>query len=247
MHIIPVIDIRNGIAVRAVAGERNRYQPIQSGLTESTEPAQVLRALHAAFRCTSCYVADLDAIEQRPCNRCSIAEMARTGVSLIVDAGSSTREQIDDLLDLGVSQVVLSSESMHDLATLDSLLHGIDRSSLIFSIDLKHGQLLARDPAWQKKSPLELADAVLGFGLLQIIVLDLAAVGTGHGVPTLQLCQEIRQLSESVRIISGGGVQSRTCVIEAAQAGLNGLLIASALHDGRLVPQDLAEWLDHTP
>ncbi|HQX51498.1 MAG TPA: HisA/HisF-related TIM barrel protein [Planctomycetaceae bacterium] len=246
MQIIPVIDIRNGIAVRAVAGERDRYQAIQSCLTPSAEPAEVLRALDAAFHCSSCYVADLDAIERQQINRCTIAEISRVGVSLIVDAGTVTCEQIDDLLDLGVKQVVLSSESVANLSELDSLVRGFDPSSLIFSIDLKHGQLLAKDIAWQDKAPLELAGMVLGLGLSQIIVLDLAAVGTGHGIPTLPLCRQIRQLSDSATIISGGGVQSRDCLTQASDAGLDGLLIASALHDGRLTAEDLMEWLNYT-
>ena len=42
-----------------------------------------------------------------------------------------------------------------------------------------------------------------------------------------------------LQIISGGGVHSRTCLVTAQAAGLDGLLIASALHDGRLTPDDL--------
>jgi len=48
-------------------------------------------------------------------------------------------------------------------------------------------------------------------------------------------------LSREVQINSGGGVTSKTCVTEAAQAGLDGLLIASALHHGRLTVDDLTQ------
>ena len=109
MDIIPVIDIRSGIAVHAVAGNRSRYQAIKSRLTESREPAEILKSLQAHFRCDACYVADLDAIEGRQLNRCIIAEMVRTGVSLIVDAGATTIEHAESLLEIGVSKVVLTS------------------------------------------------------------------------------------------------------------------------------------------
>ena len=146
-------------------------------------------------------------------------------------------EQIEALLEIGVRQVVLASESMHDLSQLETLVTQIDSASLIFSIDLRHGELLVGDPAWQGKSPLDLVRFVIERGLRQLIVLDLAAVGTGHGVPTLQLCQDIRRISPDLRIISGGGVDSAACVADAAQAGVDGLLIASALHDGRLTAE----------
>ena len=142
-----------------------------------------------------------------------------------------------------VRQVVLSSESMHDLTQVEAMIRSFGSASLIFSLDLKHGKLLVDDPAWQGKSPLDLVRFVIERGIRQLIVLDLAAVGTGLGIPTLQLCQDIRRMSPDIRIISGGGVDSAACVADAAQAGLDGLLIASALHDGRLTADDLAEYL----
>jgi len=243
MQIIPVIDIRHGIAVRAIAGDRGRYRAIESLLTSSAEPAAVLKALDKHFQSDVCYVADLDAIERQQLNRCTIAEMVRMGVALIVDAGATTVEQIEALLEIGVRQVVLSSESMRDLRQLEVLVTRIDSASLSFSIDLRHGELLVSDPAWQRNSPLDLGRFVVEQGLRQLIVLDLAAVGTGHGVPTLQFCQDIRRISPDLRIISGGGVDSAACVADAAKAGLDGLLIASALHDGRLTADDLAAYL----
>ena len=243
MQIIPVIDIRNGMAVRAVAGERSLYRAINSLWTTSAEPAEVLKALERHFHCDVCYVADLDAIERQPLNHGTIAEMVRIGVALIVDAGATAVEQIEALLETGVRQVVLSSESMHDLTQVEAMIRSFGSASLIFSLDLKHGKLLVDDPAWQGKSPLDLVRFVIERGIRQLIVLDLAAVGTGLGIPTLQLCQDIRRMSPDIRIISGGGVDSAACVADAAQAGLDGLLIASALHDGRLTADDLAEYL----
>lgn len=240
MQIIPVIDIRSGVAVRAVAGNRARYQPVQSRLTDSAEPAVVLRALQHAFGCGVCYVADLDAIERQQLNRCTLAEMVRTGVSVIADAGVSSVEQVQDLFEIGVDRVVLSSESLNDLSQLDSILEHFDPASLIFSIDLKNRHLLAGDPRWGGRPPMELATFVFERGLRQLIVLDLAAVGTGTGVPTLELCQQIKSSLPGITIISGGGVTSAECISQAARAGVDGLLIASALHDGQLTKEDLA-------
>ncbi len=240
MQIIPVIDIRNGIAVRAVAGERSQYRAIESRLTASVEPAEVLKVLKHHVNCAACYVADLDAIERQQLNRCTIAEMARAGVSLIVDAGVTSVEQIEALFELGVNRVVLSSESINDLTQLESMVESFDPASLVFSIDLKNRKLLVGDPRWDGRPSLEMARFVLECGLRQLIVLDLAAVGSGNGVPTLELCQQIKELLPKIEIISGGGITSAQCVAQAARAGLDGLLIASALHDGRLTKADLA-------
>jgi phosphoribosylformimino-5-aminoimidazole carboxamide ribotide isomerase len=244
VQIIPVIDIRGGIVVRAVAGERHRYKPLESRLTKSTEPAEVLRALQRQFEFTHCYVADLDAIEARDLcepasqtgNRCALAEMARVGPKLVVDAGVRAMESARDLLTLEIDQVVVSSESWPCMILLRHLLNTLhelstlDRRSITFSIDLKHGQLLAADPAWLNRSPLELIQAVIAAGVQQIIILDLAAVGTGLGIPTLHLCRAVKDRWPELTVISGGGVHSELCLIEAEAAGIDGLLIASALH-----------------
>jgi phosphoribosylformimino-5-aminoimidazole carboxamide ribotide isomerase len=234
MHIIPVIDIRNGVAVRAVAGDRTRYRPMESRLTTSTEPAEVLKALQGEFGCGVCYVADLDGIEGRTLNRCTLAEMARTGVRLMLDAGIESVEEAEQLLDLGIAQIIVSSESLPEIARLPSFLQVCGAQSIVFSVDLKHGQLMSVDPSITDLGLLELVSEVVRHGITQIIVLDLAAVGTGTGIPTLKLCSEIRQRWPELTVISGGGVTSRNCLESARQAGLDGLLIASALHDGRL-------------
>lgn len=239
MQMIPVIDIRNGITVRAVAGERTRYRPLESRLTTSTEPAEVLKALQNEPGCGVCYVADLDGIEGRNINRCALAEMARTGVRILLDAGIESVEEAEQLLGLGIARIVVSSESLPEISCLPGFLQVCGSPSVIFSMDLKHGQLMSRDPSIADLSPLELVSEVVRHGIAQIVVLDLAAVGTGTGIPTLELCSEIRQRWPELTVISGGGVTSRSCLESARQAGLDGLLIASALHDGRLKADDL--------
>ncbi len=239
MQIIPVIDIRNGIAVRAIAGDRGQYQPLKTRLTESFEPAEVLRALQREYGCGVCYVADLDGIERGQTNRCTFAEMVRSGVRMLVDAGISSPEAADDFLELGVSNVIVASETLADIDQLPGYLQRCGAENVVFGIDLKHGYLIAADPKWANRSQLDLIDRVAEHGVRQIIVLDLAAVGKGTGIPTLALCQEIKQRWPDLKLISGGGVHSSACIRGAANAGLDGLLIASALHDGRLNVQDL--------
>ena len=41
MQVIPVIDVRGGVAVRAVAGERSAYQPLETPLADGCDPAAI--------------------------------------------------------------------------------------------------------------------------------------------------------------------------------------------------------------
>ncbi len=239
MQVIPVIDIRNGIAVQAVAGDRGRYQPLRSQWTSSTEPAEVLKALRDEFGFCSCYVADLDGIERGKANRCTLGEMVRTGVKLFVDSGVRTSDDAKQLLDIGVERVIVSSESLPNLSTISDLLQACEIESIIFSIDLKHGQLITADPQFRDCSPLDLVAKLIDVQLRNLLVLDLAAVGTGTGIPTLDLCRQIKNCWPSTSLISGGGVHSAACLRSAQAHGIDGLLISSALHDGRLTPEEM--------
>ena len=61
MQVIPVLDLLDGHAVRAVRGERSRYRPIQSSLCATSDPVAIARALVAATGARTLYVADLGA------------------------------------------------------------------------------------------------------------------------------------------------------------------------------------------
>ncbi len=45
MRIIPVIDVMDGVVVRAIGGRRDEYRPLVSQLTVSTDPIAVAKAL----------------------------------------------------------------------------------------------------------------------------------------------------------------------------------------------------------
>src|SRR5262245_53968151 len=108
--LIPVLDLAHGEAVHAIGGRREEYQPVESVLT----PGQVgnALALARAYReqlgATQCYVADLEAIQEKGLQSALIGHLAGPegfGPGLLVDAGGVGIAGVKDLLDLGVAQV----------------------------------------------------------------------------------------------------------------------------------------------
>ena len=63
--VIPVIDVRNSVAVRAIAGERANYKPLVTPLSPSSDPCAVMDGLMALHPFPVIYLADLDSIEGR--------------------------------------------------------------------------------------------------------------------------------------------------------------------------------------
>ncbi|SMG59798.1 HisA/HisF-related TIM barrel protein [Paraburkholderia susongensis] len=89
MQVIPVLDLLDGHAVRAVRGERTAYRPIQSRLAATSEPLAIARALLDASGARTLYIADLGAILGRGAHVSTLAALcaALPGIHIWIDAG----------------------------------------------------------------------------------------------------------------------------------------------------------------
>ena len=240
MRIIPVIDVMNGIVVRAVAGRRVEYRPVVSRLTKSTDPIEVARAMLDATGAKELYVADLDSIRDsdRPS---SIAQdlteqFPRTtifgdaGVSLAVLQSASTARNI---------RPVLGTESVRCLDELELFIRS-SSSNFAVSFDLNGGEWVGDREVWQ---PCGVGPATnLGRVLTllvermtprHLIMLDVARVGT-YSSSGMEGLIEFARTVHPRDLIVGGGVGGWDDVKRLEDAGADAVLVASALHDGRL-------------
>ena len=108
MKILPVIDLLGRQVVRGIAGQRERYLPIQSNLTSGAEPADVACAFAECFRFSEAYVADLDAIAGAEPAWDLYEQIADSGLPLWIDVGISRPEQIDQLANFQAAGQLLS-------------------------------------------------------------------------------------------------------------------------------------------
>ncbi len=49
MEIIPVIDVRNGTVVHARMGRRDEYRPLETNLSRTSDPIDVVRGLFSIY------------------------------------------------------------------------------------------------------------------------------------------------------------------------------------------------------
>lgn len=240
MQVIPVLDLLHGSVVRGIAGRREAYAPIRSLLTDSTDPLEVSRAYRRRFEVDRLYVADLDAIMNDDPQWSILEELAGDGVDLVVDAGLRDVGRARRLVSCGVSQVVAALETLPGPHVLRELIEQIGCQRVAFSLDLKNGRTLGDLSGWGTIDPEAIAGRAIEEGAASLIVLDLASVGTGGGVPTRGLCRRIRDRHPHVTLISGGGIRDGNDLIEMRLAGVDGVLVASALHDGRITRDDIS-------
>ena len=239
MRIIPVLDLMNGCVVRGVAGRREEYQPIRSELVDGHAPAGIADALRRRFGLNEFYVADLDALRGGTPQWHVLRELIAAGHELLVDAGVRDASLAAELLVTGVTRVVTAQESLPGRSALQEVLGAIGAPCAVYSLDLLSGQLLGPRGDWRSDEPFARAAEAIECGAEAMIVLDLAGVGVGQGVPTLELCTRLRRHAPQLEIITGGGVRHRDDLLRLRDAGVDAVLVASALHDRRIAPADL--------
>ncbi|MEY3173527.1 MAG: 1-(5-phosphoribosyl)-5-[(5-phosphoribosylamino)methylideneamino] imidazole-4-carboxamide isomerase [Planctomycetota bacterium] len=230
--LIPVLDLRAGVVVHAVAGRRSEYRPLQSSLTTSTEPVEVLQSLRRATGLNTFYIADLDGIVNSQPDWNMLERLAATGAQLLIDTGIRSAAEIAAVRLASNIRPVVATETCEQLQEVLEL----GQHDVICSIDLHAGRLRLADNRLPADTTVtQLAERLWQSGLHQWIVLDTAAVGTGQGIPTLKLCRALLEQFPTIELISGGGVHSTDCLAAAEQAGLTGVLVATALHAGKFV------------
>ncbi len=238
MHILPVIDLMHGVVVRGIAGRRETYQPIESNLVTDPRPGSLARAF-VARGAHACYVADLDAIAGAAPSWSIYRELIDCGLRLWVDAGCRDETQANQLAAFehegqSLERIIVGLESLETEDALQAIHAAIGGERLVFSLDLKHGAPITQPGVWPDMSAWEIAQHALAGGVRGIIVLDLAAVGSYKGPAALELCKQLRATHPQLEIISGGGVRSDADVSSLVNAGCDRVLVASALHDGRI-------------
>jgi len=218
--------------VRARAGDRENYPPLESPLVASPEPVAALAGLLALHPFRAAYVADLDAIERGRPNAAAIAAMAAAtpGVELWLDGGVATEAAAAAMLALGAGRVVVGSESQAGDLGIARRLADAGRSAAL-SLDFRGDAFLG--------PPALLADAGLWPDV--VVVMTLARVGGATG-PDFERLAAVRARAGDRRVFAAGGVRGPHDLEALAAAGLAGVLVASALHDGRIAAADLAPY-----
>jgi phosphoribosylformimino-5-aminoimidazole carboxamide ribotide isomerase len=239
MRILPVLDIQAGRVVRGIAGRRQEYRPVVSRLTTSCQPLDVARAFREHFGLTELYLADLDAIAGARPALATYTALRTSGFRLWVDAGVREAVMAAPLAGAGVESIILGLETITGPAVLAGVCAQWGGARVVFSLDLKSGQPLGKTAAWDQPDAWSIARQAVAVGVRRLLILDLARVGVGTGTGTEDFCARLAAAYPEVEVTAGGGVRDVSDLRRLERCGVSAVLVASALHDGRLRREDL--------
>ena len=230
MIIFPAIDIRGGKCVRLFKGD------FQQETVFSDSPANMARKWQAQGA-EYLHLVDLDGALAGSSQNLNAIEEILQAVDIPTELGGGIRsmEQIDQLLAMGITRVILGSVAVKnpDLVREACAKYG---ERIVVGIDAKDGIVAVE--GWGKSGNIgviELAQKMKEAGVKTIIYTDISRDGTLSGVnveATVKLAQE-----SGVKIVASGGVKSLEDIkaLKKQEAvGIEGVIAGKSIYMGTL-------------
>lgn len=250
--VIPVLDIMIGRVVWAKGGQRHQYRPVDSKLTHDSDPVSVAKAIYNQTGCKWLYVADIDSFAGANPNWSVYQSLIEAGFKLMIDADWMAEGRIEKAVSTFARcdsvKLVISTETLQSVQQFDVLKQLLDADvDVCFSIDMQGDQVIAKTPEIAALSPLQLVQQAYLQGVRNLILLDLKTVGTGSGIQSdrstldrQSFLTEIANELPDVKLISGGGVGDHRDCQTFLTAGCQHVLVASAIFDCCITPDEIA-------
>jgi phosphoribosylformimino-5-aminoimidazole carboxamide ribotide isomerase len=207
----------------------------------------LMRTLQDDYKFSSCYIADLDAIEYKSTANLPLIKGYRQqpgAMRLLVDAGLTEAAEVPFLLQQGIDQLAVGTETLLSLDELRNMLVLLGPGCLFLSVDTKDGYLLSPNPLLAELEPPELIRRAVLLGIEDILLLQLSRVGTGGGLDKKLIVTCLKTLvavNPHASLWVGGGIASLNDLRWLKQAGVGGAIISSLLHQGAIGPSFITE------
>ncbi len=228
--VIPAIDLRNGKCVRLRQGklsEETVYadDPVKMAFFWEKEGAKYL------------HVVDLDgAFAGRPVHTELVMKIAAAvKIPVQVGGGLRTETQIQNLIDNGISRVIIGTAAGQSEKTADALIKKF-RSKLAIGIDAKNG--FVQTKGWTNTTSLNAVDLAMKLdqmGAQTLIYTDTERDGMLSGPNTEAISNFCGKVN--CRVIASGGVSKPDDIIKLsnlALSNLDGIIVGKALYEGNI-------------
>ena len=236
MRIIPAIDIIDGKCVRLVQGDYTQKT------IYNENPLEVAKSFEDAGL-THLHLVDLDGAKAGKVISWKVVEKITSGTSLKVDFGGGikTTEEVERLLNLGVSQVNLGSIAVRNPEKISEWIQQFGQDSIILSADVKN-EMISID-GWQQNSAINIVAFLRDYiqrGIKHVTCTDIGTDGMLTG-PNIELYKKILLSFPQLHLIASGGVSSIEDLHELKQIGADGVIVGKAIYEGKISLEDLKD------
>ncbi|HTV83962.1 MAG TPA: 1-(5-phosphoribosyl)-5-[(5-phosphoribosylamino)methylideneamino]imidazole-4-carboxamide isomerase [Dyella sp.] len=234
--VIPAIDLRGGQVVRLRQGDYAQE-------TRYAQHPQHIATHYADAGASWLHVVDLDGARSGDlANLAVIASLAKAGMRVQAGGGVRAEEDVQRLLDAGVSRVVVGSVAIREPERVAAWLktHGAERFTIALDTRRRDGRWSLPSAGWtedETRTLDELAPWYAAQGARHLLCTDIERDGMLAGF-NLDLYRHLAQLAPQLAVQASGGVRSLDDIRAARDAGARGVILGRALLEGRFTLQD---------
>lgn len=227
MNLLPAIDLYNNQCVRLTQGKFDSFT-VYSNTPE--EVALKFEQMGAKML----HIVDLNGAKTgEAINTPSIKKILQT-VSIPIQVGGGIRsiKRASDLLDMGVSRIIIGTSAIENWKLLEELVLNY-REKIIVSIDAQDGIVKTR--GWLTSSGIQATNLVKTLeviGVKTIVYTDISKDGMLSG-PNFEMYRALKNKTK-IEIIASGGVSSLDDLRKLSSMGLFGAIVGKAYYEGKI-------------
>ena len=231
MLLIPAIDLKNGFCVRLLQGESDKET------VYSNDPAAMAVTFEEAGA-KRLHLVDLDgAFQGEGANISSIRSILKNvSIPVQIGGGLRTEEDIDRMLALGVSAVIVGTMAVKHPDVLEKLLKKYTDEQIILGIDARNRKVSIE--GWKECTEIQDVEFALRWknsGIKRVVFTDISRDGMLSG-PNLAALREMAEHT-GLKIVASGGISSMDDLEQLKTLEPNGVdqaISGKAIYEGKI-------------
>jgi len=231
MLLIPAIDLKNGFCVRLLQGESDKET------VYSNDPAAMAVTFEEAGA-KRLHLVDLDgAFQGEGANISSIRSILKNvSIPVQIGGGLRTEEDIDRMLALGVSAVIVGTMAVKHPDVLEKVLKKYTDEQIILGIDARNRKVSIE--GWKESTEIQDVKFALRWknsGIKRVVFTDISRDGMLSG-PNLAALREMAEHT-GLKIVASGGISSMDDLEQLKTLEPNGVdqaISGKAIYEGKI-------------
>ena len=230
MNIIPSIDLRQGNCVRLYKGDFSKQT------SYDIAPVTIAKSYQQAGA-KFLHIVDLDGAKNGKLAQLNLISEIAKNVSMTIQTGGGIRTEndIQSLLDAGVSKVVLGSIAVKNIELVKSFFQrfGADKIVLALDVNMVQNDPMVCTAGWQNQSEYSIWKLLENYPQCQeVLCTDIQFDGTLEH-PSFELYEKFKMKAPRISLQASGGVSCLDDIKKLRETGADGCIIGRALYEKR--------------
>ena len=235
MNVLPAIDIRNGNCVRLKKGN---FNDIKIYNISPLDQAKLFKDHGFDF----IHIVDLDgALKGKRENIKTVNQIINLNIKVQLGGGIRLISEVEELIDIGVERVILSTAAVEDKSFINDVLLRFDQENITLALDFRiyDDTPYIATKGWMNQTKINLYDFIKKNEIKNVLATDINKDGLLIG-PNLQIYKNIKELSPNKNLIGSGGISKISDIDDLAKINVNECVVGKAIYENKISMKELA-------